>query len=150
MQKALLSIVVVICLCSSCIVKAPKFAYSSQVFELKLGMTEEQVNTTLGITPYSLRTKDDSTTVYVYKYRTFERTTLPFFLRRKNGVKTMGEYMDLSITFNNKSGLVSSMKSKQTPKEKKGGISVDVNSIFTLLTVAAPAALVYLGFMHAK
>jgi hypothetical protein len=138
----------VFCFCfTSCIIRSPKFASLDQAFAVKPGMTLEQVNTTLGIPPYALRSKTDSQTVYVYKYRTMERRTVPLFRKKTNGMKATGPLMDLNVTYNSKS-IVTALKSKPSPKEEKSQYTIDVNSVFTLLTVTAPAVLVYLGLQH--
>ncbi len=150
MKNLFFAIFICLGLLSSCIIQAPKYASVEQVFALKTDMTQEEVSTALGIPPYSLKSKDDSEVVYIYKYRATERKTMPLFLKKTNGAKATGPYMDLSITFNAKTGKLTSMKSKVTPREEKGKYAIDVNSIFTLLTVTAPALLVYLGLQHTK
>ncbi len=132
---------------SSCIVRSPKYASAEQVFALKIGMTQTEVFTDLGIVPYALELKSDSGTTYIYEYRTTQRRTIPLFTRRTNGTRAKGPFMDLSITYDN-TGKVTRLRSKPAPKEEKSQFTVDVNSIFTLLTVTAPALLVYLGLQN--
>ncbi|HXC04901.1 MAG TPA: outer membrane protein assembly factor BamE [Bacteroidia bacterium] len=139
-----------LCMCllfTSCIIRSPKFASADQAFAVKTGMTKEQVNTTLGIPPYALKSKNDSETVFIYKYRPAERRTMPLFMGRTNGKRATGPLMDLNVSYD-KHDLVTELKSKPSPKEEKSQYTIDVNSIFTLLTVTAPALLVYLGFQH--
>lgn len=129
----------------SCIVQAPKYATVEQVFELKIGMNKEEVAKTLGITPYDIKTMSDTQVVYIYKYRTTDRKTMPFLLKKTNGKKTEGKYVDLQVTFN-KFGRVKYYESVPEPEVPKEKNSIDINSLFTLLTVTVPALLVYLGF----
>jgi hypothetical protein len=150
MKKSLLSILCVFSLFAACVVQTPKYAGVDQVFELKTKMSKQEVDRVLGIGPYSLKSKDDSETVYIYKYRATERRTFPLFQRKTNGMKSTGKYMDLSVVYDTKTEHVQSMKSKPAPKDAKGKYSIDVNSVFTLLTVTAPALLVYLGLQHTK
>jgi hypothetical protein len=132
---------------TSCIIRAPKYASVDQVFALKIGMTQAEISAALNLSPYALESKTDSETVFVYKYRTTDRRTLPLLTGRTNGAKAKGPYMDLMIAYG-KEGKATKFKSKPSPKEEKSRYSIDVNSVFTLLTVSAPAALVYLGLQH--
>jgi hypothetical protein len=135
-------------LLSSCIVRSPKYTSVDQVFSLKLNMKKSQVDSILAITPYSLKAKDDSETVYTYIYRTTERRTLPLLEHKTNGTRAKGKFMDLYVAYDNKSDRVTELKSKPSPKEEHGKYAIDVNSVFTLLTGVGPAILVYLGFEH--
>jgi hypothetical protein len=131
----------------SCIVQAPKYTSVEQVFTLKTMMTKEEVNTALGVTPYDVKSVSDSQTVFIYKYRTTDRKTLPLFLGKTNGKSTPGKYVDLQVTFN-KAGLVKSYETVPEPVVPREKNSIDINSLFTLLTVTAPAVLVYLGLRN--
>ncbi|MFI5149367.1 MAG: outer membrane protein assembly factor BamE [Bacteroidia bacterium] len=146
MSKYLLPLFICVAF-TSCIVRSPKFASSDQAFAVKPGMSRVQVDTTLGIPPYSIKSRIDTEIVYIYKYRTTERKTFPMCQGKTNGKKTLGPYMDLSVSYD-KAWKVTEIKSKPSPSEEKSRYTIDVNSVFTLLTVTAPALLVYLGFQH--
>ncbi len=132
---------------SSCVVQMPKYASVDQVFSLKLGMTKTEVADLLGVGPYSLKAMQDSDVVYIYKYRTNDRRALSLFAKKTNGIKATGRFMDLAITYGNDEK-VKEIKSKPSDEEVKVKNSVDLNMLFTFLTVTAPAALVYFGLQH--
>ena len=132
----------------SCIVHAPKYTGVEEVLSLKMGMTKEEVSKTLGIPPYDLKTESDSETVYIYKYRTTDRKTLPLLMNKTNGVKAKGKWVDLFVSYG-QNGLVKDIRScsdceKVTVKEKK----LDINSIIMLVTITIPSILVYVGLQR--
>lgn len=133
---------------SSCIVHAPKYTGIEEVLQLKTGMTKEEVSKVLGIPPYDLKSVTEKETIYIYKYRTSDRNTLPLLMNKTNGVKTKGKWVDLFISYDaeGKATNIASCSDCETTKvtEKK----IDFNSIILLITVAVPAVLVYLGLKN--
>ncbi len=132
----------------SCIVHAPKYTGIEEVLTLKPGMTKEEVSKALGIPPYDLKSVTDSETVLIYKYRTTDRNTLPLAMNKTNGVRSKGKWVDLFITYD-RNGKVSQIKSCSDcevteTKETK----IDFNKIIMLVTITAPAVLVYLGLKN--
>ena len=130
---------------SSCIIIAPKYTTVEKVFALKLGLTQEQVSESLGIPPYNFKSKTDSETVLLYKFRVRDRATLPFFLKENNGKKILGKYVNLLVTYD-KYGYSKKMEScndcDETIIETK---KLNIDKIVTLLTVTLPVILVFLG-----
>ncbi len=129
---------------TSCLVQAPKFSNVEKVLGLELGQTPEQVSNTLGIPPYNFISENDSESVLLYKYRVYDRTTLPFMLKETNGKKTRGRYVNLVVTYHN--GISTKMKScdycdESQEKEKR----FDFNKVMNVLTVTLPLVLVFLG-----
>jgi hypothetical protein len=129
---------------SSCIVQAPKYSPVENVMKLQLGMTQEEVSSTLKIPPYDLKTIDSSGYIMIYKYRTTDRNTVPLFMGPTNGVKARGRWVDLFITYSPE-GIVTSINScsecsETEVKEKR----IDINALITLVTLTLPALLVFL------
>jgi len=130
---------------SSCIVQAPKYTGVEEVLQLKTGMTKEEVSSILGIPPYDLKSILDSTTTYIYKYRTTDRKTVPLAMNKTNGMKTKGKWVDLFVTYN-KEGKVKSIDSCSDCEDTKvAEKKIDFNSVLLLITVTVPAILVYFG-----
>jgi hypothetical protein len=129
----------------SCIVRAPKYTGIEEALQLHMGMTKEEVSKALGIPPYDLKSVSDSCFIYIYKYRTTDRKTVPFFMTKTNGIKSKGKWVDLFVTYG-KDGKVKDINScsgcevtKVTEKK------MDLNSILLLVTVTVPSILLYLG-----
>jgi hypothetical protein len=132
---------------SSCVIRMPKYASVDQVFALKMNMSKPEVDSVLGITPYALKSMKDSEIVYIYKYRTTDRKIIAMFTKKTNGMKVTGRFMDLAITYDS-DDKVREIKSKPSDEEVKVSSNIDINMLFTFLTVTAPAALVYFGLQH--
>jgi hypothetical protein len=129
----------------SCIIHAPKFTSVEKVLAVKLGTTQDEVSTALGIPPYNLILKTDTETVLLYKYRVSDRTTVPFFLKEANGRKKRGKYTNLMVTFD-AAGKAKKLEScnncdETIIKEER----LDVNKVMNILTVTLPIILVFLG-----
>ena len=114
---------------SSCIVHAPKYTGIEEVLQLKVGMTKDEVTKVLGISPYDLKSVTEKETIYIYKYRTTDRNTVPLFMNKTNGMKTKGKWVDLFISYDaeGKAANIASCSDCETTKvtEKK----IDFNSI---------------------
>jgi outer membrane protein assembly factor BamE (lipoprotein component of BamABCDE complex) len=136
---------VALCFLCSCIVHAPKYTGIEEVLLLKIGMTKDQVSDVLGIPPYDLKSYTDTATVYIYKYRTTDRKTLPFAMNKTNGVKSKGKWVDLFVTYN-KEGKATRIESCSECEETKvSEKKFDVNAVLMIITVVVPSVLVYLG-----
>lgn len=131
----------------SCIVSGPKYTHVEKVLELKPGMSRDEVDKRLGITPYDISFYDSTGQhALVYKYRVTDRKTVPFLLKETNGIKSKGKYMDL-ITYYDSCDVVYRLESNPTDsklKEKR----LNVNTLITAITVTAPSVLVYLGITN--
>jgi hypothetical protein len=140
-----LFILVLFAMLSSCIVNAPRYTTVEKVFTLKLGLTKDEVAKVLETPAYNLKSMTDSETVLLYKYRVKDRTTLPFMLKPNNGKRIDSKFVNLVITYN-KQGVSKSIMScgdcDETIVETK---RLDINKLFTLLTVTIPVVLVYFG-----
>ena len=129
----------------SCIVHAPKYTGVEEVLQLKVGMTKDEVSKLLGIPPYDIKSVTDKETIYIYKYRTTDRNTVPLFMNKTNGVKTKGKWVDLFISYNNegKATNIASCSDCETTKvsEKK----ININTVITLIAILIPSVVVYFG-----
>jgi hypothetical protein len=137
---------IILCGFSSCIVTAPRYTSVEKVFTLKVGMTKDEVNQALGITPYNISSISDSESVYLYKYRLTDRTTVPLFLGPTNGKNISGKYVNLLVTYD-VNGCVTKFEScgndcDETVVETN---KVDVNKVITFLSVTLPIVLVFVG-----
>jgi len=127
-----------------CIVSAPKYTHVEKVLVLKPGMTQKEVNDTLGIGPYDINYSDSTGNhSLIYKYRVTDRKTVPFLLRETNGVKSKGKYMDL-IAFYDSSDVAYAFQSKYSDS-RINERRLDFNKVLTAITITAPSVLVYLG-----
>lgn len=147
--KFLFLILLLIVLFSSCIVRAPRFTTLDKVFDLKVGMTKEEVSQTLNSKPYNLKLLTDTQTVLLYKYRVNDRATVPFLLKENNGKSVRGKYANLVVTYgkNGQSTRIESCnKCDETAVEQT---KIDFNKVITFLTVTLPVVLVFLGFKFA-
>lgn len=141
-------ILLIAALFSSCLVKAPKYTTVEKTFELKLGMSKEEVSNTLNLKPYYLKSVTDTQTVLLYKYRVTDRAVLPFLLKENNGKEIKGKYVNLMVTYNiyDKAVKIESCNKcdESSIEEKK----FDVNKLATFLTVTLPVVLVFLGITY--
>lgn len=133
---------------ASCVVERPPYTKIEQVLTLHTGMSKEEVSTVLGIPPYDLKLSTDTQTILIYKYRVTNRKTLPFFVKPSNGLKVTGKYVDLFVSYNvnGKATKIESCSECGSTEEKK--TQLDVNRLILLLSVIAPAVLVYLGIKN--
>lgn len=141
-------IFVVSVLMASCIVKAPKYTTVEKVFDLKLGMSKEEVSGTLNIKPYYLKALTDTQSVLLYKYRVNDRAVAPFLIKENNGKTVKGKYVNLMVTYNiydKAIKLESCNKCDESAIEEK---KFDVNKLATFLTVTLPLVLVFLGITY--
>lgn len=128
----------------SCIVSAPKYTHVEQVMQLKTGMSMDSVNSKLGIEPYDIDIYDSTGyRSYIYKYRTTDRKTIPFFLKETNGKRKIGKYMDL-VAYYDSTNIAYHFESRLTDS-KVDQKKFNINSFVIIITVVVPALLVYLG-----
>jgi hypothetical protein len=143
-MKTLPLFIILVLIASSCIVQVPKYAKVEKVLELKLDMTQAQVDTILGIPPYDLKNKDSSTYTLIYKYRVADRRTFPLLVGQKNGMKWRGKYVDLFITYTN-DGKVTSINSCSecdASENAEKRVDIDWGALLTLITITLPSVLV--------
>ncbi len=129
---------------SGCIVKGPKYSHVEKVMKLNNGMTLDEVNTTLGLKPYDLKSIDSvGNKVLLYKYRLTDRRTVPMFLKDTNGKEISSKFVDLYCTFSNENKLTKLITTSSDSELKEQRLNI--NSLITFLTVTGPAFLIYLG-----
>lgn len=141
-------IFVISVLMASCLIKAPKYTTVEKVFDLKLGMSKEEISAALNLKPYYLKSLTDTQTVFLYKYRVTDRAVLPFLLKENNGKEIKGKYVNLMVTYNiyNKAVKIESCnKCDESAIEEK---KFDFNKLATFLTVTLPVVLVFLGITY--
>jgi hypothetical protein len=115
-----------------------------KVLTVNLGMTVEEVSNILGIPPYDIKSRTDSSFILIYKYRVADRRTIPFIVTPTNGMKWRGKYVDLFITYS-PMGRVTSINSCSDCEDSENvqkKIDIDFTSIITLITVSIPAILI--------
>lgn len=131
---------------TSCIIQAPKYTGIQEVFTLKPGMHRDTVSKVLGIEPYDIKLITDSITEIIYKYRTTDRKTIPFFMNKTNGIKAKGKWGNLLITYDASDTV---LKIEACPSCGKTFISekkFDYTPIITTISsISLPAILIYLG-----
>lgn len=141
--------ILILTLFSSCLLRAPRFTMVEKVFELKVGMTKEEVSQSLNSKPYNFKLLTDTQCVLLYKYRVTDRAVLPFLIKENNGKSVKGKYVNLMITYDNVSGKSTRIEScndcdPTLVEEKK----FDINKVITFLTVTLPVVLVFLGIQY--
>jgi hypothetical protein len=148
-NKILIIILIPSLLIQSCIVSAPKYSHVEQVMQLKIGMSKDSVSSRLGVEPYDIDIYDSTGyRSFVYKYRTTDRSTIPFRLKETNGKEKIGKYMDLVAYFDS-TDIAYRFESRPTDS-KVDQKKFNINAIVTIVTVIVPALLVYLGVQSTK
>lgn len=133
----------------ACITRAPKYTRVARVMQVKMGMTISQVNSTLQIEPYSIKSLDTSHhKVLIYKFRTEDRKTLSLLLKDTNGHACRGPFMDLFAYFNEHDTLYKYETAEATSKVDEKRLNID--KVVTFVTVTAPAVLVAIGLSKAN
>ncbi len=113
---------------------------------LKLGMTKGEVEKTLGIGPYNLKSTTDTSISFIYVYRVKERKTLYLNTKPVNGRETLGKYIQMEIAYSKKNEQVINMESCNLCPDNLESVSkVDVEKIILFVTVTLPVILIYLG-----
>ncbi|HXB11008.1 MAG TPA: hypothetical protein VNZ45_03400 [Bacteroidia bacterium] len=126
-------------------VTAPRYTTVDKVFTLKLGMTQSEVAEALDVQPYYLYLMTDSVTVFLYKYRVTDRTTLPVLLKQNNGKSVLGKYINLLVTYNSK-GLAKKYESSSTCDVTTVATDkLNISEIITFITVTLPVVLLFVG-----
>ena len=151
MKWCVLKFAIIVLFLSSCIVQSPKFTSFEQVLSLELGMTKDQVEERLNLTPYDLKAYTDTSNVFIYVYRTNERRTLNFYTEKKNGRKVRGKYVQLFVTYSNKSNKVLKIEScSECPNDLSHETKVDFQKIVGFVTITLPVLLIYFGLKQAN
>ncbi len=144
-MKKYYSILFTVIFFSSCLVQSPKYAGVEQVLSLKTGMSKEEVSTTLGIPPYDIKYFTDTSSQLIYKYRTTDRRTFSFLIKKTNGAKATGKWVDLFVTYD-RNGIVKEITSCSDCGETKvTEKKINLTAILQTISVTVPAVLLYLG-----
>jgi hypothetical protein len=144
-MKVFFSLLLIAFCISSCIVQSPKYTGVEKVMMLKTGMTKAEIDDSLGTAPYDMRYYSDTSTQYIYKYRTMDRRTISFYTRETNGAPTRGKYVDLFITYD-KHGKATEIHSCSGCGETKVSEKrIDYNKLIQFVAATAPGILIYFG-----
>ena len=111
-------------------------------------MTFAEVSKTLGISPYDLKSSNETETIYIYKYRTTDRKTFPLLMNKTNGLKAKGKWVDLFISYDSDGKVTKIISCSDCEATKISEKKIDFNSILLLITVSLPALLVYFGLKN--
>ena len=130
---------------TSCIVQSPKYTSLEKVMSLKIGMTREVVEKQLGITPYNLKARTDSSDVFVYVYQLIDRKTLFLNTKPKNGKETKGKYVQLEVTYTKTEKVTNIESCKLCADNLVTTSKVDFAKIILFVTVTLPVILIYVG-----
>ena len=142
-MKRYISIFFLLATLSSCISQSPKYTSLEQVMSLKTGMTKNQINDSLGIQPYDIRWYSDTTTQYIYKYRTTDRRTFSFYTKKTNGIRTTGKYVDLMVTYDKKDIATEIRSCSECGETKLKESKLNLDAIGRFFTATVPAAPVH-------
>ncbi|HXU28039.1 MAG TPA: hypothetical protein VN698_12485 [Bacteroidia bacterium] len=141
-------IVIVICaffIFISCIVQSPKYTTLEKVISLQLGMSKAEVEATLGIKPYDLNAYTDTSSVFIYIYRTNDRKTLSFYTKFINGRRSIGKYVQLAVTYSKKDIVTKIESCNMCPDNLVNVNKINVSGIIVFITVTLPVLLIYFG-----
>ncbi len=131
---------------TSCIVQSPKYSTLEKVVSLQIGMTRVEVEKTLGIEPYDLKSYTDTSQVFIYVYRVVDRKTLSFYTKPVNGRKSIGKYVQLEVAYSIKDCKVIRIEScNMCPDNLMNTSKVDFDKIIVFITVTLPVLLIYFG-----
>lgn len=144
--KQILFILIIILSLSSCIVQAPKYSMVENVFQLKIGMSKEEVSAVMKTPPYDLKASDISgESIYIYKYRLRDRRTIPLFVNPTNGSKARGKYVDLFLSFGADNMLSKIESCSDCDKVKAERKIINFNAIITFVSITLPSIFLFLN-----
>lgn len=144
MNKILLFLVA-IGLQTSCIVQSPKYTSFEQVMAIKVGMSKEIVEDVLGIGPYDIKMKNDTSITYIYIYRLTTRRTLSFNTQPTNGKEALGKYAQLDVTYTLKNKVTHIETCRMCPDDLVTTSKINFEKIILFITVTLPVILIYFG-----
>ncbi len=147
-SKLAIYVVLIMLFFTSCIVQSPKYSTLGQVMTLQLGMSKAQVEDTLGVQPYDLKSKTDTSTVYIYIYRVTDRRTLYLITGRVNGKKSMGKYVQLFVGYSKDDKVISIESCSTCADNLVTHSNFDFEKLFVFVTVTLPILLLFLKVGH--
>jgi hypothetical protein len=133
---------------TSCVTQSPKYTTLDKVIALRIGMTKAEVEETLGVKPYSLKAYTDSGSIFIYVFRAPDRITLSVLTKPSNGIKSKGRYIQLEVTYSKKDKITNISSCNVCPDYLESENSINLNDVFTFITVTFPVILVYIGLKH--
>ena len=145
MNSQVVKVAFTLLLLTSCIIQSPKYATLPQVMSLQLGMCKEKVEEVLGVQPYDLKALTDTTAVFIYVYRVYDRKTLSFKTKPTNGNKRLGKYVQLMIAYSTDNKAVSIESCSLCPDNLVVKDKIDFEKLFVFLTVTLPVILIFVG-----
>jgi hypothetical protein len=126
-------------------VQSPKYTTLEKVMTLKLGMSKTEVEETLGLKPYNLKSCTDTSNVFIYVYRVTDRRTLSFNTKPVNGRQKIGKYVQLEVGYSKKDRVISIESCNLCPDNLVNIDRIDFGKIIIFLTVTLPVLLIYVG-----
>ena len=145
-MKATLTLVMInILFFSSCILQSPKYTTLAKVTSIELGMSKAEVEEILGIKPYNLKEKTDTSISFIYVYRAMERKTLSIDTRPVNGRETIGKYWQLVVSYSKSDKVINIESCNECADNLVSLNKVDFQKIIAFITVTLPVMLVYIG-----
>ena len=133
---------------TSCILQSPKYTTLDKVMTLKLGMTKDEVEHTLNLVPYDIKSITDSSHVFIYVYRVTDRKTIAFYTKERNGRHSKGKYVQLQVAYSVKDSKVIHIESCNMCPDNlvaSSRVRVDLEKVATFVSVTLPVILVYIG-----
>jgi hypothetical protein len=129
-------------------VQSPKYATLNQVMTLQLGMSKAQVEDTLGIQPYDLKSKTDTSTVFIYIYRVTDRRTIYLITGPVNGKKSIGKYVQLFVGYSKDDKVISIESCSVCADNLVTRSNLDFEKLFVFVTVTLPILVLFLKVGH--
>ncbi len=113
--------------------------------ELQLGMTKEQVEKTLALQPYDLKSVSDTATVFIYVYRVVDRKTLSIDTQPVNGHTTLGKYIQLAVSYSKDNKVIHIESCTMCPDNLSNTKKLDFQKLMVFITITLPVILVFIG-----
>ena len=135
-------------LLSSCIVQSPKYAMLDQAMGVYPGMSKDSVEELLGVEPYNVKSRTDTSDVYIYVYRVMDRRTLSFNTKPTNGKKAKGKHMQLAVAYSKNEKVTGVESCIDCPDDLVKVSRVSVEKVIAFATLTLPAILVYFGLQE--
>ena len=143
MKKLIIKVVFTVLFFTSCVVQSPKYTTLDQVMTLQMGMSKVQVEEILGVQPYDLKSKTDTSNVYIYVYRVTDRTSLSLYTKPLNGKKTIGKYVQLFVAYSKDDNVINIETCSLCPDNLVTKKNIDFEKVFVFMTVTLPVLLIF-------
>lgn len=148
-MNRLFYLLAITCIFNSCIVQSPRYALLDQAMNIQLGMTKDSVEEALGLEPYNIKARTDTSDVYIYVYRVIDRRTISFNTKPTNGREAKGKYMQLAVAYSKPDERVISVEScTNCPDDLVKVSRINIEKVIAFVTLTLPAILVYFGLQQ--